>query len=259
MEIAGPRVPNDPRSPKNSEFLKGCFVEGDPALERGARKLKRRALLVSILLELALVATLVLYPLLGKGENLTAVISPTVPHIFTGRQIPNRPSPPQPHLNRAVCLFCPSIPPTITTHDPDKNVVTEPEPFGNGIIGLPPAAGVPGGDPNAGTPGPARPETLQPQKRRILVGTIQPAMLVRRVEPIYPAIPKQLGRSGRVELRAIISTDGSIESLEVISGDPLFIQSALAAVREWRYRPTVLNGQPVEVDTHITVVYTLSR
>jgi outer membrane biosynthesis protein TonB len=62
-----------------------------------------------------------------------------------------------------------------------------------------------------------------------------------------------------VELHAIISTKGTIESLEVISGDPLFIQSALAAVREWRYHPTILNHQPIEVDTRITVIYTLSH
>ena len=85
------------------------------------------------------------------------------------------------------------------------------------------------------------------------------AQLIRRVEPIYPQLAKQIQREGRVELRAIISTAGTIESLEVLSGDPLFIQSALAAVREWRYRPTILNGRPIEVDTHITVIYTLSH
>ena len=51
----------------------------------------------------------------------------------------------------------------------------------------------------------------------------------------------------------------NFQSLEVITGDPLFIQSALSAVREWRYRPTILDGQPIEVDTHITVIYTLNR
>jgi protein TonB len=85
------------------------------------------------------------------------------------------------------------------------------------------------------------------------------AQLIRRVEPIYPPLAKQIQREGRVELRAIISTAGTIESLEVISGDPLLIQSALAAVREWRYRPTILNGRPIEVDTRITVIYTLSH
>ena len=84
-------------------------------------------------------------------------------------------------------------------------------------------------------------------------------MLTTRVEPMYPFLPKQMGRSGKVELRAIIATDGTIQSLQVVSGDPLFYQSALDAVRRWRYRPTYLNGQPVEVDTFITVLYTLQR
>jgi periplasmic protein TonB len=61
-----------------------------------------------------------------------------------------------------------------------------------------------------------------------------------------------------VELHAIIATDGTIQSL-VLSGDPLFYQSALAAVREWRYGPTILDGQAVEIDTHITVIYKLER
>jgi protein TonB len=95
--------------------------------------------------------------------------------------------------------------------------------------------------------------------RRIRVTTIEPAMLIRRVEPAYPPLARQLRREGRVELHAIIGTDGTIQSLEIISGDPLLIRSALDAVGEWRYRPTILNGQAVEVDTHITVIYTVSH
>jgi len=81
-------------------------------------------------------------------------------------------------------------------------------------------------------------------------------MLTDRVEPVYPTLAKQLGRSGRVELRAVISTDGTIQSLQIVSGDPLFYQSALEAVRRWRYKPTMLNGELVEIDTFITVIYT---
>jgi protein TonB len=84
-------------------------------------------------------------------------------------------------------------------------------------------------------------------------------MLIRRVEPVYPALAKQIGRGGHVELRAIIATDGTIQSLQVVGGDPMFYQSALDAVQQWRYRPTVLNGQPVEIDTYITVIYYLQR
>ena len=86
---------------------------------------------------------------------------------------------------------------------------------------------------------------------------LDPAMLIYRVEPIYPALAKQIHKEGRVELRAIIATDGTIQSLEIVGGDPMFYLSAREAVCQWRYRPTVLNGQPMEIDTHITVIYTM--
>jgi protein TonB len=88
---------------------------------------------------------------------------------------------------------------------------------------------------------------------------LESAMLIRRVEPIYPALAIQIHREGQVVLHAIISTDGSIQSLQVVSGDPLFLNSAKDAVTQWRYRPTVLNGQPVEIETYITVIYTLQH
>ncbi len=84
-------------------------------------------------------------------------------------------------------------------------------------------------------------------------------MLVRRVEPIYPALARQIRLSGQVRLHAVIAADGTIASLEVMDGAPLLVRSALDAVAQWRYRPTLLNGSPVEVETVITVVYTLSR
>ncbi len=62
-----------------------------------------------------------------------------------------------------------------------------------------------------------------------------------------------------MELRAIIATDGSIQSLQIVRGDLLFYQSAKDAVSQWRYKPTILNGQPVEIDTYITVVYTMKH
>jgi periplasmic protein TonB len=88
---------------------------------------------------------------------------------------------------------------------------------------------------------------------------LDPAMLIHRVEPVYPPLAKQIHKEGRVELRAIIGTDGTIQSLEVISGDPLFLLSAREAVEQWRYKPTYLNGQPVEIDTFITVVYLMQH
>jgi protein TonB len=88
---------------------------------------------------------------------------------------------------------------------------------------------------------------------------LDPGMLIHRVEPIYPALGKQLHRDGHVELRAIISADGTIQSLQIVVSDPLFDQSAIEAVRQWRYRPTILNGQTVEIDTYITVLYTMQH
>jgi protein TonB len=84
-------------------------------------------------------------------------------------------------------------------------------------------------------------------------------LLTRRVEPVYPTLMRQIGRSGQVELHAMIATDGSIQSLQVVSGDPGFYQSAMEAVRQWRYKPMILNGIPVEVDTFITVIYNIAR
>ena len=84
-------------------------------------------------------------------------------------------------------------------------------------------------------------------------------MLIHRVEPEYPVLAKQTHREGRVEMRAIIGTDGAIQSLQVISGDSLFLISAREAVQQWKYKPTYLNGQAVEIDTYITVVYTMQH
>lgn len=87
---------------------------------------------------------------------------------------------------------------------------------------------------------------------------MDPAMLIRRVEPRYPPLAIMARREGQVQLRAVIGVDGSIESLRVLTGDPLFIEAAKAAVLQWRYRPTILNGQAVEVDTFVTVIFTLA-
>jgi protein TonB len=117
---------------------------------------------------------------------------------------------------------------------------------------------IPIGDPRLG-PKPPQPDREKDPVKRLLVGHIEPALLTKRVEPVYPPLAIQIRRAGRVELHAIISSDGSIKSLEVIDGDALFLKSALDAVSQWRYHPTILNGQPVEVDTHITVIYSMPR
>jgi len=84
------------------------------------------------------------------------------------------------------------------------------------------------------------------------------AYLVHRVQPDYPALAKAARIQGQVLLRAVIARDGSIENLRVISGHPMLVSAAVNAVRQWRYRPYFLNGEPVEVDTQITVNFLLS-
>lgn len=97
----------------------------------------------------------------------------------------------------------------------------------------------------------------KPMRIRLGGGTAA-AQLTNRVQPVYPPLGRQVRLSGTVRLHAIISTDGSVQQLEVVSGHPLLVQSALDAVRQWKYKPTLLNGKPVEVDTTIDVIYALA-
>lgn len=83
--------------------------------------------------------------------------------------------------------------------------------------------------------------------------------LVRRVEPHYPAIAVQMGIQGTVVIKALISQEGTVEHPQVISGQAFLAGAAMDAVKEWRYRPYYLNGQPVEVETQITVNFVLNR
>jgi protein TonB len=101
---------------------------------------------------------------------------------------------------------------------------------------------------------PQRPGVIKP----LLVSHLAEANLLHRVQPIYPSIARQAGVHGAVELRAIISKTGTIENLVVVSGHPMLVQSAIEAVRQWRYRPYLLNNEPIEVETEITVNFLLS-
>ncbi|HEY4054932.1 MAG TPA: energy transducer TonB [Terriglobales bacterium] len=91
------------------------------------------------------------------------------------------------------------------------------------------------------------------------VSVIMEGNLVHKVEPRYPVIAQQVGIQGAVVIRALISRTGNIERAQVESGQPLLTAAALAAVREWKYRPYYLNGEPVEVETEITVNFILRR
>jgi protein TonB len=90
-------------------------------------------------------------------------------------------------------------------------------------------------------------------------GNVQAANLINQVRPVYPPLAKQARISGVVELSAIIGKDGRVQDLKVVRGHPLLVQAALDAVKNWVYRPTLLNGEPVEVSTTIDVNFTLSQ
>jgi len=82
-------------------------------------------------------------------------------------------------------------------------------------------------------------------------------MLLQKTVPVYPPIAKAARVSGTVVLQATISKTGTIENLRVISGPAMLQQAAMDAVKSWRYRPYLLNGDPVEVETTVNVVFTL--
>jgi protein TonB len=131
------------------------------------------------------------------------------------------------------------------------------------------AGGVPGGVAGGsaggvlggviGGAGIAPPPPKVTPKRVTVGGNVQAARLVNRVQPLYPPLARQTRISGTVKLHAIIGKNGAVEQLQVVSGHPLLVQSALDAVRQWRYQPTLLNGDPVEVDTEIDVIFSLAQ
>ena len=135
-----------------------------------------------------------------------------------------------------------------------------------GAVGV--VGGVPGGIPGGQAGGvlggiiggtgnaPPPPPKAAPQRIRI-GGQVQAGRLIRRVEPSYPPIAKQAHISGTVILHAIIAKDGTVQELQLISGPPLLVRNAMDAIRQWRYQPYLLNGEPVEVETTISVIFTL--
>jgi protein TonB len=132
----------------------------------------------------------------------------------------------------------------------------------SGVVG-----GVPGGIPGGQMGGViggiinstpvAVPKVAAPQRVRVSSG-VSTGLLIRRVNPTYPPLARQARIQGQVVLHAVISKDGSIEGLTLISGHPMLAPAAIDAVKQWKYKPYLLNGEPVEVDTEVQVNFTLS-
>jgi protein TonB len=96
-----------------------------------------------------------------------------------------------------------------------------------------------------------------PVKKLTISSGVMQGMLLQKTPPVYPPIAKAARVSGTVVLQATISKTGAIENLHVLSGPAMLQQAALDAVRSWRYRPYLLNGDPVEVETTVNVIFTL--
>jgi periplasmic protein TonB len=224
--------------------------------------------LVSTAFQIGFLAILILIPLiyteaLPKTMMATMLTAPPPP--------PPPPPPPvvtqvvrvkpQVHLMDAGKLMAPKVIPKEI-----KIIKEEAEPD-MGSVGA--VGGVPGGVAGGsmggvlggviggmGTVAPPKPKQTGPLR---VGGNVQAAKIISKPTPIYPPLARQTRISGTVRLHAIISKNGTIQQLEVMSGHPLLQQAALDAVRQWRYQPTLLNGEPVEVDTTIDVIFSLNQ
>src|SRR5215472_11645584 len=104
----------------------------------------------------------------------------------------------------------------------------------------------------------ALPPVVRPTiTRPPVISSVMEGDLIRRVQPEYPTLARRARIQGTVVLRAIISREGTIENLQAVSGHPMLVPAAMTAVRQWRYRPYLLNGTPVEVETQVTVNFVL--
>ncbi len=238
----------------------------DSLLESGGKlKGKRGAVTtISFILELIFLGILVLLPLifteaLPTKQLMTMLTAPPPP--------PPPPPPPaaapkivkvQSELDNGQLRTPTAIPKKIQMIKEDE----APPPAVGGVMG-----GVPGGVPG-GTMGGvlgsvmssvpmAVPKAATPQRVRVSQGVSQ-GLLIHKVQPQYPPLARQARIQGVVVLQALIGKDGSIQNLHVVSGHPMLTNAALEAVKEWRYKPYYLNGEPVEVETTINVNFTLS-
>jgi TonB family protein len=233
----------------------GCLVEGSAADRQRGKKIERRAMAISIALESLGLTALVIAPMLARPAEITMTRTIPIPPYRGGSPQKTQVVAGDPaHGKRCVVCFGAHLAPITAVMSRDKLP---------GPVDLAEIPGVPQ-DTSGGLEivetrrQPDAPKDITQEKKRLVLGHINPALLMQRVEPMFPPLARQIRKSGKVELHAVIATDGTIQSLEVVSGDRMFLQSAIDAVRQWRYKPTLLNGQPVEVDTFITVIYTLN-
>jgi protein TonB len=238
----------------------------DSLIESG-NKLKTKRLLTSILSfigQFVLIGILILIPLiytdaLPKSMTMTFLVAPPPPP---------PPPPPAAPAPKVVKIQSEVINGQLRTPTkiPDKvQMIKEeeaPPDLGAGVQG-----GVPGGIPGGSAGGVmggilsstqvAVPKIATPQRVRVSTGVAQ-GLRIKMVNPTYPPLAKQARIQGQVVLNAEISKDGTIQNLQLISGHPMLAPAAIEAVKQWRYKPYLLNGEPVAVDTQVVVNFSLS-
>ncbi len=243
----------------------------DSLIESGGKLKTKRGVttLFSFVIQVGLLGILVLIPLivteaLPRQQLMTFLVAPPPP--------PPPPPPPAAAPIKIVKVVQTEIENgqlRTPTKIPQKvQMIKEEEapPPSTGAVGV--VGGVPGGVPGgqmggviggiiSATPVPVPKAAPPPARVRVSAGVVA-GMLEREVKPIYPQIAKAARVQGAVVLTALISKQGTIENLKVQSGHPMLTNAAIDAVKQWRYRPYVLNGEPVEVETQITVNFTLS-
>src|SRR6266702_1549612 len=223
----------------------------DSLIESG-NKLKTKRLgttILSFLLQVGLICILILIPLiytdaLPKGNLMTFLVAPPPP------------PPPPPPLAAAVKVV--KIQSEVIngqlrtpTKIPSKVQMSKEEE-------APPAlgaGGVPGGILGSGEA--AITKVATPQRVRVSTG-VATGLLIKKVTPNYPQLAKQARIEGTVVLTAEISKEGTIQNLQLVSGHPMLAPAAIEAVKQWRYKPYLLNGEPVAVETQVQVNFSLS-
>jgi len=241
----------------------------DSLIESGDRMNAKRGAttLLSFVFQVILIGILVLIPLLftealPKTQLMTFLVAPPPP--------PPPPPPPAATPVRVVKQIQTDIingQLRTPTKIPEKvQMIKEEEapPPINSMAGV--LGGVPGGVPGGQMGGviggiisstPVVPKVATPQRVRVSQGVSQ-GLLIRKIQPNYPPLARQARIQGQVLLQAQISKQGTIENLQLISGHPMLAPAAIEAVKQWRYKPYFLNGEPVEVETQITVIFSLS-
>src|SRR3984885_10833018 len=216
---------------------------------------KRWTVVTSFGVQLIIVGVMILIPLiyteaLPKGMLNTFLVAPAPP--------PPPPPPAAPVTIARPPLVLPQtmVPATVILKQVEMIKAVEPD-VGTGGHGFGVAGGT--GDALGGgilNSGPPPPPKATPTRIKV-GGQVQAANLLHQVLPVYPAIAKTAHVSGTVRLHAVIAKDGTIQELQYVSGPALLMRAAMDAVHDWRYHPTMLNGEPVEVDTTIDVVFSL--